>query len=287
MSDKIIKLLLPDVVISKSPVHRSVACPAYVGENFQVSRNEYSLQITDVGSFFAKDGRVVEYSAAPGADDEWVKLYLHGQVLVALLHQRGILNFHASSFIYDGLGVMVLGETGAGKSSLTVSFALAGAGFLTDDLTPVIYRDGIPFIWPLGRRVKIRENTASQLNIETGRLADAEAGTGKKYLNLPHAGVEDHMLHIILKIETGDAEVPVFHEPSSAEKFSLLRSEICSWEILAGMPETEREYLQQLVQIVEQVHFVKVVRPAEIPISTLYTSVKAYLEGQVGSRLPK
>ena len=59
---------------------------------------------------------------------------------------------------------------------------------------------------------------------------------------------------------------PEFHEPAPAEKFSLLRSEICSWEMLAGMPETEAEYLQQLLHIVEQVRFVRVVRPAEIEI---------------------
>ncbi len=78
-------------------------------------------------------GKEVKFSVEPSADPEWVQLYLSGQVLVALLHQRKIINFHASSFIHDGWGVMILGETGAGKSSLTVSFAIAGAGFLSDD----------------------------------------------------------------------------------------------------------------------------------------------------------
>ena len=76
-------------------------------------------------------------------------------------------------------------------------------------------------------------------------------------------------LHTVLKIEIGNCRKPEFHEPSPAEKFSLLRSEICSWEMLAGMPETEAAYLQQLLQIVEQVRFVRVVRPAEIEIAAL------------------
>jgi len=42
---------------------------------------------------------------------------------------------------------MICGDAGAGKSSLTASFCLEGAEFLTDDVTPLLFRDGKPFIW--------------------------------------------------------------------------------------------------------------------------------------------
>ena len=269
---------LNDVIIERVAFKMEVADPKYIGENCQVNQKEFAIQFPGVGSFYARDGREVVYCTEPDADHDWVKLYLNGQVLVALLHQRKIINFHASSFIHHSRGVMVLGDTGAGKSSLTISFVLAGAGFLSDDLTPVIFREGIPYILPLDRRVKIREATAVQLNIGRERLAEAEAGTGKKYLSLGHAGVADHKLHTILRIETGDVRKPMFIQPSAAEKFSLLRGEICSWEVLAGMPETEREYLRQLVCILEQVQFVKVVRPVEIEIVALHDAVSRYLK---------
>jgi len=286
--------VLPGVIVKYGKSPRNVEAPAYSTENMQVNQREFAVQVDSVGSFYTRDGKEVEYHNTTGADNDWVKLYLNGQVLVALLHQRKIINFHASSFIFRGRGVMILGETGAGKSSLTLAFALRQEdpfsspnvtgvigtdGFLTDDLTPVIFREGIPFIWPLSRRVKIREGTALQLNIERGRLVDAEAGTGKKYLSLDPAVVEDYALHTILKIETGDVTAPEFYEPSSAERFSLLRSEICSWEILAGMPETEAAYLQQLLQIVQQVNIVKLVRPVEIEIVVLHDAVSRYLKG--------
>jgi hypothetical protein len=281
-----------DISLKEAEAVPSVDYPLSSGELWQANSTEFALQVPGVGDFYVRDGAFVEYTIVPGADPGWVKLYLYGQVLVALLHQRKILNFHASSFIYAGRGIMILGETGAGKSSLTVSFVLrqeghlsshnaAGetsvSGFLTDDLTPVIFREEIPYIWPLGRRVKIREGTVAQLNIDSGRLADAEVGTGKKYLSLVPAGVEDHALHTILKIETGDVKEPVFQGLSAAEKFSLLRSEVCSWEMLAGMPETEAAYLQQLVKIVEQVSIVRVVRPVEIEIVALHAAVRNYL----------
>lgn len=284
LSEMDLKSVLPDVIVRQCISPRRVIDPAYSGESLQVNQREFATQVDGVGSFYACDGIEVEYSIMPGADHDWVKLYLEGQVLVALLHQRKVINFHASSIIHNKRGILILGETGAGKSSLTVSFALNGAGFLTDDLTPVIFKRSKPFLWSLYRDIKLRENTVGQLNIKSEKLRLAEAGTGKQYLRVDGADVEDFPLDTILKIEIGEVSKPEFLEPSPAERFSLLRSEICSWEMLAGMPETEAEYLQQLLQIVRQVKFVRVVRPAEIEIAALHTAVSEYLDADLETR---
>jgi hypothetical protein len=265
------------VKIHRVPYVQKVKDPAYSFENINVSKNEISMHFEGVGEIYLRDGVYVEYSPSEHAALEWVNLYLKGQALVALLHQRRIITFHASSFIHSGRGVMILGESGAGKSSLTASFALKGAGFLSDDITPVIFNGSEPQIWSLQRAIRIRRNTALQLNIETDKLREAEAGTEKQYLQVDDAGIKNFPMHTILKIEIGEVIKPEFRELSHAEKFSLLRSEICMWEILAGMPETEADYLQQLLNIIRQVHFVRLIRPAEIEISLLRGAVIDYL----------
>ena len=269
---------LTDVMVRETAEVCYVKDPAFTSGAWQASQNEFALEVEGVGSFYAREGKLVEYSSLPGADPEWVRLYLNGQVLVALLHQRKIINFHASSFVYNGIGVMVPGETGAGKSSVTLSFALHGGGFLTDDLTPVVFEGEQPCIMPLKRWVKIRKETAEELGIGPDAIFEAESGTGKKYVSLAPVQANPFPLKVIVKIETGPVERPVFSESSPAEKFSLLRSEVCSWEILAGMPETEADYLQQLVKTVEQVWFVRVIRPERIGIAGLHEAVKQYLD---------
>ncbi|MDF1561306.1 MAG: hypothetical protein P1P83_14035 [Bacteroidales bacterium] len=264
-------------IIEKSDVSGLVS-PLYSAGNWQASQREFFMAVEGVGRFHVRDGNTVEYSVAPGADRDWVNLYLNGQVLVALLHQRKIINFHASSFIHDGRGKMILGKTGAGKSSLTASFILAGAGFLSDDLTPVVFRNGRPHIMAFGRDIKLRTNTVGQLNISSESLKDAEQGTGKHYLQVGNPSESDKPLDVILKIEIGDVSVPEFSAPSVAEKFALLRSEICLWEMLAGMPETETDYLQQLVKIIKKVNFVRVLRPAVIRIAEMHEAVNRYLD---------
>ena len=253
------------------------AGPCFTGPGLVVNPGEFRLHVAEVGEFYAASGTLVKYSLAGGADPEWVRLYLNGQVLVALLHQRDIISFHASSFVSGGKGVMILGETGAGKSSLTLSFVKVGAGFLTDDLTPVVFPGGKPSVMPLNRRMKIRTSTAAELGVDPERLTDAESGTGKKYIEITPAGSAGHQVDVILKIEVGDIAEPLFEEPAAAGKFSLLRSEVCSWEILAGMPETEAAYLQQILDIVHQAKVFRVTRPSDIRIADFYESVKAFL----------
>lgn len=270
---------LDGVKVTECTSPRVVESPAYTGENFRVGKDEFSLETPGVGRFYVRDGSEVEYSACQGADEGWVRLWLNGQVTVALLHQRGIITFHASSFVHEGLGVMVFGESGAGKSSLTASFTLGGAGFLTDDVTPVMFQDSQPVIRPLHESIRIRKNTAEQLSVESDLLREAEKGTGKQYIDVGRSGEAFFPLGVIIKIEIGDVLKPGFDVPEPSEKFVLLRSEICMSEILAGMPGTEADYLQQLVRMIERVPVVRVVRPQNLRISELHEEVELYLQG--------
>lgn len=247
------------------------------GENFEVSRDEISINAPGIGFFYASNGDNIEYLPEEGADPDWVSLCLNSQVLAAILHQRRVINFHSSSLIYKNRGIMILGETGSGKSSLTTAFALDGAEFLSDDFTAVTFKDRKPVIWPFFRPVKIREETAIQLGIDRRRLRKAEKGTGKFFIDLPESMVVEFPLNLILKIEVGDCSDTQLFIPEISEQFIILRSEICSWEMLAGMPETEREYFGQLISILNSVWIVRVIRPFEIGIRELYSAVSKFI----------
>ena len=260
--------------VSSIPV---VADPVYSGENMKVSATEFAMRVPGTGSFYTQEGRVVEYETEPGADPEWIKLYLKMQVLVALLHQRGVISFHASSFVSDGQAVMILGESGAGKSSLTASFVLDGAGFLTDDVTPVMFRSEAPYVMPVYDAIRLREHSVDQLKIEAEFLTRAEPGSGKHYMQVRNTARENFPLSHIFKIEVGRRRAPSFFVPAPADAFGILRSEVCSWEILRGMPSTEAAYMHQLLEIMRRVKIVRVVRPVTIKISELREEISNYL----------
>jgi len=270
---------LKDVNICKVDSLCDVANPIYSDTIMKVNQQEFSIDVEGVGSFFAKNGNYIEFCPTKDADPEWINLSLNSQMLVALLHQRKIINFHASSFIFNDTGIMLLGETGAGKSSITASFVLNGAGFLSDDLTAVTFKSDVPLIWPVYRKIRLHKETIQQLSTDFDLITEEESITGKYWLKVKEARVDHTPLHIIFKLEIHEGSDIKFAELKPDENFALLRSEICSWEMLKGMPDTEAAYLQQLIDIVHHVKIVKVVRPRVVDISEMHEAIVGFLNG--------
>jgi hypothetical protein len=72
----------------------------------------------------------------------------------AMRLQRGFLFFHAGSVAIDGVGVMLAGNKGAGKSTLTLALAALGYDFLGDEIAAVRTRtrELVPFRRAVGVR---------------------------------------------------------------------------------------------------------------------------------------
>lgn len=78
----------------------------------------------------------VDIRYATGADDE-LALAAHPLLTLPLLElfkRRGRYSLHAACVADGGRGVLLAGESGAGKTTLTVALVLAGATFLSDDM---------------------------------------------------------------------------------------------------------------------------------------------------------
>ncbi len=86
-----------------------------------------------------------------------------GMSAVIAAHWRGNYSFHAGVFIAAGLAWGVLGDRGAGKSSLMATLALMGAPVLADDAL-ILDDRGQALAGP--RCIDLRRGTATALGIE-------------------------------------------------------------------------------------------------------------------------
>jgi hypothetical protein len=195
-----------DILPRKVSKVRRVSDPVYADSSLMISQHEFSMEVEKVGSFYACNGSEVEYAPAKGATRASLELYLNGSVYGAILHQRGILPLHGSSFAWRGSGIMLCGESGAGKSSLTAAFCMAGAEFLTDDVTPIVICDGKPFILPLSDRIKLWEDSLLQLNREKSGLTAICPGQEKYYFPMEKGNHRSFPLHRVFIIEVTEDE---------------------------------------------------------------------------------
>ena len=274
-----LKFPLDDVKVQQVKNAKKVAEPLYADNFWQMNQNEFAMQVEGVADFYACDGKEVEYGPVYGSDLNSMELYLNGSVYGAVLHQRKILPMHGSSFRHKGSSVIICGDAGAGKSSLTASFFLNGADFLTDDVTPVIFRDSIPYIWALSDRIKLWADTLEQFEIKKTGLPRVHPDVDKYYLSMRGGDGGMYRLDRILILQHSEEREVTFKELTGTHKFAAVRSEIYRPEYLLGMPENVPVYFSQTVEICKHVRVFEVNRPAKIMVSELHEEILDKLGG--------
>ncbi len=275
----IFRFPMKDVTINVTEEKRKVSIPLYADEWTEISQHEFTLDVDDVAWFYAREGKYIEVTPYKSFSLDSLELFLNSTVYAAILHQRKILPLHGSCFNYHGKNLMICGEPGAGKSSLTVAFCRAGSSFITDDISPVIFRDDLPHVLPLSDRVKLWDDTLVQLAIEKKGLNKIQEETDKFYLPMGNESASPAELHHIFILSVQEQlHIPEFEELKGAKKLTALRSQIYRQELLQGMPENDLLLFSQLSELSNAVKITSVKRPAGIAISNLKTLLQNYLD---------
>ena len=119
--------------------------------------------------------------------------YVLGPVLGLLLRIRGVTCLHASAVAIENLAIAFVGSEGAGKSTTAAAFARSGSSVISDDVVPLIERDGqfwaapaYPHVWLWPESVELLYGSAEavpplipgwekrRMTLETGRLGFEE-----------------------------------------------------------------------------------------------------------------
>ena len=103
------------------------------------------LTMTDT-IFRVTGGNLIEADVCDGDTDSNVAVYLMGSCMGAILVQRGFMLLHGSCVTDGKRSVLITGDSGAGKSTTAAEFLKRGWKLLTDDVTCVFDREGVPMV---------------------------------------------------------------------------------------------------------------------------------------------
>ena len=111
-------------------------------------------------------------------------VYLLGPVLGFVMRLRGIVPFHASAVMIGSGAVAFVGEAGAGKSTTAGAFAALGYRVLSDDLLPLVEKDGRALAHPSYPRLTVWPDSAAALFGSEDKLPALTPTYDKRYLDL-------------------------------------------------------------------------------------------------------
>ena len=229
--------------------------------HFKINESDFYLDVKNVARYRVQNGRQVSILPYEGVDQESIELFLEGSALGAVLHQRGMLPFHGSSFAYRGKGVLVCGHSGVGKSSVTAAFCRQDAVFINDDITPVSISGSNPMILPLKTRIKLWDDSLRTFEIDSEPLRRIRPGMDKFYLPVEDRVTSEHPLDYIFILCVHNQDEFQATELDGMAKYNALRRQVYRRVYLRGMPETEKTYFRQLFALAANVRVVRIIRP--------------------------
>ena len=138
---------------------------------------------------------------------------------------------------------------------------------------PVIFRDGIPHIWPMSDRMKLWGDTLKQLEQDEEGLDQIYPDMAKFYFPMEITTGDVFKLDQIYVLQVRSDDEARFEELSGPNGFMTLRSEIYRPEYLRGMPDNEQEYFKRLIEITRNTKVVTIIRPQEIKVRELMLQI--------------
>lgn len=170
---------IPQITIGKYEISISERCDLDVLWEKKKSNNEYFVfrpqfvifRVPNIAIFLIKDGNEINYYAYKQNVDDYIRLYLLGTCMGAILMQRKILPIHGSAIARNGEAIAIVGDSGAGKSTLASALLNKGYELISDDVIPIkISSSGTPMVVPSYPQQKLWKESLINFGMETDQF---------------------------------------------------------------------------------------------------------------------
>lgn len=186
------------------------------------------------------------------AEDEVVWKKIVFPVLPAFLGPSiPVSILHGACVEHKGRGLLLVGPTGTGKSTLALALGRHGLGYLTDDRIYLSLRNGRLFAWSVGGFLKLRPDASGQILMGGGK----EPSLSPKGESILELDPEDDLRfkrvkccepHSLVFLKRGSEATPEIRQANPAERAAHLERDLsCD----ANHAEFQREVLRGLAQL--------------------------------------
>ncbi|HLK67786.1 MAG TPA: hypothetical protein VKU19_30350 [Bryobacteraceae bacterium] len=132
------------------------------------------------GKFVVREGRRILITPEPDVDPEYLRMYVQGMMLAAVLHQRGLFVLHSSVVNLNGRAIALIGPVGAGKSSMASAFYARGCPVIADDNAAIEWTGNSPLVLSAFPVLKVYPDVAASLGHDREALSVIHATQRKQ-----------------------------------------------------------------------------------------------------------
>jgi len=251
-----------DVRIQLGTVPRDIKDVLEQSDQYQLSRKAFIFDIENIAWYYIIEGKQIVIEPYVDADMDSVTVYLLGTAMGVLFIQRNRVAIHGSAVSVGQKALIITGDCGAGKTSLTTAFRKNGYGFLADDISAIAIDQGQqPFVYPAFPQQRLCTDTAQKMGYDLQILKLASMEENKYIVKLEEDFIEEKRpLTVIVEIQIGTSEEVVLEELRGIEKVKRIEKNIYCGPLYDDIGFTN-DYYQTLLLIAKHTTFYSVSRP--------------------------
>ena len=235
-------------VIEKTP-------NGFHSETYDITPTSYRITIKEVASYSVQGGKSIVIEPDDNADQDSIRLFCLSNAFAAALHQRKTIPIHCAALIDKGQLVLVLGDSGAGKSTTMASLIQQGLKPFSDDVC-------VPFQDPETGKISLFSSyPMMKFWKETLDLVGLNSKVDRKIRpDMEKYGIYFHQSFltdalapklIILMEKSDQVSSPVLTQISGIELFTKLESNAYRGEYL-GFSDLKKEHFMFFTQLANQ-----------------------------------
>lgn len=224
--------------------------------------NEIWFNIKNVAIYQILDGNTINFEIYENADIDQVKIYLTCSCLGFIMIQREKLSIHGGAIIVNGKSIIITGERGAGKSTITTAFRLRGFKFLSDDVSalsdsiPIKVQHGFPY-------EKLCTDAMENFNYDKNEYKSFMGDTKMKYMvsAIEHFSLNDVPIVCIIELECKNVENVQLTEVRGIDKLNCIIKSIYRGEYLDIIQGISSNYMNKCIRLSKNIRYYKITRP--------------------------
>jgi hypothetical protein len=245
-------------LVREQPPITAWVAPSPAGPTFRL---RFGTEARHIEFTITRSGSQIRTRRTEGCTIADVEALLLGPVLTCTLRARGVTCLHGSVVAIGDFAVVLIGQSGAGKSTTAAGLLRLGARPLSDDLAVVVEREGRFLVHQGSHRLRLHPDAAEALGAgnELPRVwPDLPDRPQRRYLGVPNEAADSAApspvpLAAIYIVSERDAKIEeIVIEPLSAARglAALLSNASASFMLPELEPRPEFDQLGRIAHAV-------------------------------------
>ena len=156
----------PEIIVENGQISCFNEELAEDGFHFSLDENLIAFYVPDVGTYEIRNGNRIIVEPDKGARLQDITLFILGSAFGFLMHQKKVYPLHGSTVDLGDRCLILVGHSGACKTSLASGFVEQGYKLLTDDVSRIEYIDTDHYVHPSYPSQKIWKDGAHHLQLK-------------------------------------------------------------------------------------------------------------------------